>query len=152
MKGSPLVRALVTLGVLLLFGLPVRWVMRVGVAESGEHSERNGSERRADAADALAGRGDLLEVESTAEMKRLVVRHLGAELFRVEGGARSAVAKLPVPSGEGADLSVEVEWVSAGAAAVRVRRVPADGAAPVDRFVWGTGGGVVEEVVVFPEG
>jgi hypothetical protein len=30
MKGSPLIRALVTLGVLLLFGLPVRWVMRVG--------------------------------------------------------------------------------------------------------------------------
>ena len=47
---------------------------------------------------------------------------------------------------------MEVEWVGAGAAAVRVRRVPSDGAAPVDRFVWGMGGAVVEEVLVYPEG
>jgi hypothetical protein len=60
--------------------------------------------------------------------------------------------ELSVPSGEGVDLFVEVEWVGAGAAAVRVRRVPGDGAAPVDRFVWGMGGAVVEEVLVYPEG
>ena len=150
MKGSPLIRALVTLGVLLLFGLPVRWVMRVGVANSGEVRERERAEVRG-AGDSVA-KGERVEVDSTAEVKRLVLKHLGVELLRLEGGVRSGAAELPAASGEGVDLSVEVEWSVSGAAAVRVRRVPADGAAPVDRFVWGTGGGAVEDVLVFPEG
>jgi hypothetical protein len=93
-----------------------------------------------------------LEVESTAELKRLVLKHLGVELIRLEGGVRSGATQLSVSAGDGVDLSVEVEWAASGAAAVRVRRVPGDGAAPVDRFVWGTGGGVVEDVLVYPEG
>lgn len=152
MKGSPLIRALVTLGVLLLFGLPVRWVMRDGVADSGEGRERIRAEIRAAGGGDSVAKGERVEVDSTAEVKRLVLKHLGVELLRLEGGARGGVAKLPAASGEGVDLSVEVEWSAAGAAAVRVRRVPGDGAAPVDRFVWGTGEGVVEEVLVYPEG
>jgi hypothetical protein len=152
MKGSPLIRALVTLTVLLLFGIPVRWVMRAGAVDSSGGSGRERIESGVGGGERLAAASDRLQVDSTADLKRMVLKHAGAELLRLEGGVRTGSVELSVPSGEGADLSVEVEWVGAGAAAVRVRRVPGDGAAPVDRFVWGMGGAVVEEVLVYPEG
>ncbi len=152
MKGSPLIRAVATLVVLLLFGIPVRWVMRTGVADSGAEQKSERAEVSAGGGDRSVERGDRLEVESTAELKRLVLKHLGVELIRLEGGVRSGATQLSVSAGDGVDLSVEVEWAASGAAAVRVRRVPGDGAAPVDRFVWGTGGSVVEDVLVYPEG
>lgn len=157
MKGSPLLRALVTFGVLLLFGIPVRWVMRSGGAESGTalgsgDGGREGVAEVAVGGARAAGERDRLEVESTAELKRIVIRCLGVEILRVEGGARRGEANLPVASGEGMDLSVELEWAGEGVAAVRFRRVPRDGAAPVDRYVWGAQGGRVEDVVTFPEG
>jgi hypothetical protein len=152
MKGSPLIRALVTLIVLLLFGIPVRWVMSTGVANSGTEQKSERVEVATGGGARAVETGDRLEVESTAELKRLVLKHLGVELMRLEGGVRSGATQLSVSAGEGVDLSVEVEWATSGAAAVRVRRVPRDGAAPVDRFVWGTGGSVVEDVLIYPEG
>mgnify|MGYP006270154849 FL=1 len=152
MKGSPLIRAILTLGVLLLFGIPVRRVMRAGTEEGDPEPGRVGLAMRPEGAARSVAQADRLEVESTAEVKLVVVKHLGAEILRLEGGARSGGAVLAVTSGEGMDLMVEVEWRVKGVAAVRFRRVPGDGAASVDRFVWGNGDGPVEEVLAFPEG
>jgi len=139
MRGSPLLRAVIALVVLLGFA-PVIWhVTRAGAGTSGP------------ARPAVTEAGPKrvrLALSFTMPARRVAILHLGREVWAKSGpaGEEAAALELPWPK-EGVELAVKVEWPEGTPmAAMRMLLVTADGA-EYDRSVWGRGS--AEDVLVF---
>ncbi len=135
MLGSPLLRALLALAVLLLLLLPM-WSLT---------SARAPAEAAPAAADPASSAR--LELASSRSPFAFSVSHLGKVIWQGQSAGPS-VAKdlqLPLPK-EGVDLLLRVEWTGRELSAARLA-LTAEGRAPVERTVWGER--VAEDVVTF---
>jgi len=143
-RGSPLLRALLVLGVILALGWPLHRLTEhtaeVSVAQSG------GPAQPAKAAKAAALPVVLTFSRAAA---RVEVRHLGKVLWSKEkpGLKETAEWSLAFPK-EGVEFGVQVDWAGDEVpAALRVQLTTPDGE-ELDRTVWG--GGMFEAVIPFP--
>lgn len=139
MRGSPLLRAVIALVVLLGFA-PVIWhVTRVGADTSGPpvpEVVQAGPKRVK------------LTLSFTIPARRVAILHLGREVWAKSDPAGEEVATIELPwPKEGVELGVKVEWPEGTPmAAMRVLLVTADGT-EYDRSVWGRG--AAEDVLLF---
>jgi hypothetical protein len=140
MRGSPLLRALLAFGFILLLGWPL-WRLT--------HAPAGGVSMNAPAAVESAASEVRLELTFTTVPTKLRVRHLGKEIWNAEPTdlAVEQTMKLPFPA-EGVDLEFEAKF-SEGAplAAMRVRLTDPDGGEH-EKTAWGRG--EIDEVLTFP--
>jgi hypothetical protein len=144
MKGSPLERALVLLGVLLLLGWPLQVLTRHSedVVVNGPVSPLNSS----GSVEQKVATSVVLTFSKSA--KKAVLKHLGKEVWVAEAPAANVRVELSLPfPKEGIELGVDVEWEGEGEGALRLQLNLPDGSV-LERTVWGAGS--VETVVPFP--
>lgn len=138
MTGSPLVRALVALGVLLLLLVPLRSFTTARTKPAATAPSTT------PAAETLAH----LEIVSTKIPFTFAVSHLGKIVW--QGTAASSPAetdvKLPIPP-QGIDLSLTITWSAPGEAAAKLT-VTHGNNDPVERTVWGDG--TASDVLTYP--
>lgn len=142
MKGSPLVRALVLLGVLLLLSWPLSVLTR--------RSDEKAADAAAEVAQVPVVSRIPLVLTFSQAAARVEVSHLGKVVWSLEHPGRRAEAALEVPfPKEGIELSVAVQWEGQGdgEGALRLQLTGPDGT-EYDRSVWG--GKTTEAVVAFP--
>jgi hypothetical protein len=135
--GSPLVRALVALGVLLLLLVPLRSFTTARAKPAAA------APTATPAAETLAH----LEIVSTRTPFTFAVSHLGRIVW--QGAAASPAKtdiKLPIPP-QGIDLSLSITWDGPGEAAAKLI-VTHDDNDPVERTVWGEG--AASDVLTYP--
>lgn len=140
MKGSPLLRALVLLGVLLLLSWPLSVLTR------------RGDEKSLDAAAEIAAVPVVsripLVLTFSQTAARVEVSHLGKVVWSVDRPGRRAETALEVSfPKEGIELSVAVQWEGESEGALRLQLSGPDGT-EYDRSVWGAK--TLEAVVAFP--
>jgi len=136
--GSPLLRAFVALGVLLLLLVPLR-------------SFTTARAKQADAAPAAKPTPETLAhlaITSTKTPFTYTVAHLGKVVW--QGAAATSPAatdvKLPIPP-QGIDLTLSITWSEPGEAAARLS-LGHDDNDPVERTVWGDGS--ASDVLTYP--
>lgn len=138
MRGSPLLRALAALLVLLAAGLPLRWV----------------TEPRARATALSADAGSITQSEVKVRVtfshppQRFRVSHLGEVIWSesTPGAELDRQLKLQFPK-EGIELGVEASWSDSMPHAVRLQLSEPAGA-QYDRTLWGSA--EVDDVLTFP--
>ena len=140
MKGSPLTRALVLLGVIILLGWPLhRLTSQTGQPSSQEAAAAVAPETAAAIPVVLTFSRPALKVE---------VRHLEKVVWARTTPALSERVELSIPfPKEGVELGVTVEWEGESIGALRMQLSPPEGS-ELERSVWGSGS--VETVVSFP--
>jgi hypothetical protein len=137
--GSPLLRAFVALGVLLLMLVPMR-----------SFTSARARQAVPAAPSATPAKGTLarLEIVSTKAPFTYSVSHLGKVVWQGKAVASPAATdlELPIPP-EGIDLSLTITWNEPGEAAAKLS-VSHDENDPVPRTVWGDGS--ASDVLTFP--
>lgn len=138
MRGSPLLRALIAFGVILLLGWPLARMTRAPAVAA-----------QAPAADANAAKEVHLALTFTVLPASVRVRHLGKEIWSAQPAEPEIERTLALPfPQEGVDLEFEAKFPdSAPLAAMRVRLTDPDGAEH-ERTCWGRG--EIDEVLTFP--
>ncbi len=140
MKGSPLVRSLVLLGVLLFLSWPLSVLTRRGDEQAA------GAAAEAAPEPLVASLPLVLTFSQTA--LQVEVSHLGKVVWKRERPERRVEAALEIPfPQEGVELAVAVQWEGEVEAALRLQLTGPDGA-DYDRSVWGVK--TTEAVVSFP--
>ncbi len=141
MKGSPLVRAVVLLGVIIALGWPLHWLTRQGSPVAVNESLPSGS--LADPLVALP-----VDLMFSKPALRLELSHLGKIIWAKDAPSvhEEIELKLPIPK-EGVELVANVQWPGQEWAALRVKAT-LPGASELERTVWGAGS--VEAVVPLP--
>jgi hypothetical protein len=138
MRGSPLLRALLAFGVILLLGLPLARMTRAPAVSASVA-----------AAKVEPAREIGLALAFSALPKAVSVRHLGREVWTAQptGAEIEQTLALPFPK-EGVDLEFAVTFPDdAPLAAMRVRLTDPEGNEH-ERTCWGKG--TIEEVLTFP--
>lgn len=138
MTGSPLVRALVALGVLLLLLVPLRSFTTARAKPAVVAPSAT------PAAETLAH----LEIVSTKTPFTYAVSHLGKIVWQGTAAASPVETdvRLSIPP-QGIDLSLSVTWNESGEAAAKLV-VTHDNNDPVERTVWGDGS--ASDVLTYP--
>jgi hypothetical protein len=136
--GSPLVRALVALGVLLLLLVPLRSFTTARAKPAVVAPSAT------PAAETLAH----LEIVSTKTPFTYAVSHLGKIVWQGTAAASPVETdvRLSIPP-QGIDLSLSVTWNESGEAAAKLV-VTHDNNDPVERTVWGDGS--ASDVLTYP--
>jgi hypothetical protein len=136
--GSPLVRALVALGVLLLLLVPLRSFTTARTKPAVVAPSAT------PAAETLAH----LEIVSTKTPFTYAVSHLGKIVWQGTAAASPVETdvRLSIPP-QGIDLSLSVTWNEPGEAAAKLI-VTHDNNDPVERTVWGDGS--ASDVLTYP--
>ncbi|MGH8046136.1 MAG: hypothetical protein ACREKL_02725 [Chthoniobacterales bacterium] len=127
MLGSPLVRAIVAVAVLLLLLVPLRsFTAQRDPAKTGAHPE-------------AAEKPAHLEITSTKSPFHFSVSHLGKTIWQgdCEGATATTDMPLQIPK-EGIELAVQINWQGTGTAAAKLS-VSLDDNEPIERTVWGDG-------------
>jgi hypothetical protein len=139
MTGSPLLRALVALGILLLLIVPMR-----SFTSARARQAVPAAPSATPAKETLAH----LEIVSTKAPFTYAVSHLGKVVWQGTSAASPAAAdvKLPIPS-QGIDLSLSVTWSEPGEAAAKLS-VTHDDNDPAERTIWGDGS--ASDVLTYP--
>ena len=143
MRGSPLLRALLTLAALVLVAWPVWRITQASAPSSLENS--------APAASPPAAAKPRLQLEFLpAPPLDFDVKYLGQTIWR--GGGRLAEDSPPlemkVPA-EGVDLQITARWpAEIKSAAIRVRLVTPDGNT-IERQAWTRDNSALDEVLTF---
>ena len=137
MLGSPLIRALAALAVLLLLVLPLRSFTSMRLPEALPPVATP-------VADATAH----LEIVSTKFPFAFSVKHLGKVVWQGNSAGASAETdvRLPIPE-EGVELALSVTWTGAETGAARLG-LSHDDRDPIERTVWGNG--QASDVLTFP--
>lgn len=140
MKGSPLTRALILLGVMLFSAWPLYVLTeRAGQAVVVDVPEKSAAE--------AAVLGTFLLTFSKPAL-RVELRHLGKVVWSREGPGIKETGELNVAfPKEGVELGVRVEWLGVEEGALRLQATSPAGVG-MDRSVWGAG--LVDEIVSFP--
>jgi hypothetical protein len=135
--GSPLLRAFVALGVLLLMLVPMR-------SFTSARARQAAAPAAAPAKETLAH----LEIVSTKAPFTYAVAHLGKVVWQGKAAASPVATdlKLPIPP-EGIDLSLTITWNEPGEAAAKLS-VSHEDNDPVERTVWGDGS--ASDVLTYP--
>lgn len=140
MRGSPLLRALLAFGVILLLGLPLARMTRPAAVSAPAPA----------APTAEAAREMAIEFTFTTLPTEVAISHLGATVWsaaEVKEAGLTASITIPFPK-EGVDLGVRARFPeSAPLAAMRVRLTDPDGGEH-ERTCWGKG--EIDEVLTFP--
>jgi hypothetical protein len=137
MRGSPLLRALLAFGVILLLGLPLRRLTHTAAVTAAPAAAPSEAEKEVQ-----------LRLTFTTVPTAVSVRHLGREILRPAPAAEiEATVKIPFPS-EGVDLEFAAKFPDdAPLAALRVRLADPEGGEH-EKTCWGRG--EIEEVLTFP--
>lgn len=140
MRGSPLLRALLAFGIILLLGLPISRLTRKATAETAP---------TAPAPKASEPREITIAVTFISLPTRLRVRHLGKEIWATEPTSPEVEQKVSIPfPAEGVDLEFEAKFPEgAPFTAMRIRLTDPDGDEH-ERSCWGQG--EIDEVLTFP--
>ncbi len=136
MRGSPLIRALAALLLMLSLAFPLHRLLRAEATTA------------APVAKVEAPKALHLQVDFTTAPKSFRVLSLGKELWR-EGAPQLEVSRevtLAFPP-DGVDLQFECNWPEEVRAAARVRLTAPDGAEH-EKVIWGQG--ATTEVLTFP--
>ena len=140
MKGSPLTRALVLLGLMLALA----WPLYVLTERAGEAVVVSVPEKSAAEASVFGP----FQMTFSKPAARVELRHLGKVVWTREAPGLKEAGDLNIPfPKEGVELGVHVEWVGAGEGALRLQGTSPTGVG-MDRSVWGAG--LVDEIVSFP--
>ncbi len=142
MRGSPLLRALLAFGLILLCALPLARLTTARAVRSEPTTPAEG-------AGSAAIREIQLKLTFTALPSAVRVRHLGRDIWSAKPTAAEIeqTVKIPFPK-EGVDLEFEAKFPDgAPLAAMRVQLTDPDGGEH-ERTCWGTG--EIDEVLTFP--
>ncbi len=136
MRGSPLLRALAALLIMLSLAVPLRRMLRADQVAPIAAPEAEAAEKVR------------LQIDFTAPPSELRVLTLGQELWRARlpGDQVSRELALAFPE-EGIDLQFECNWPNDLRAAARVRLTDPQGAAH-EKVIWGQG--PTTAVLTFP--
>jgi hypothetical protein len=143
-RGSPFLRSLCAVCVLLLAAVPL-WRLTHRKAAANVAPRAVGTDAHAATADVPVQ----MRIEFTSPPRTLRVVHLARELWVIENPPAlvEQTVRLPWPP-EGIDLRVQIEWPNnAPLAAARVVVLAPD-RAEFERSIWGRG--PVDEVLTFP--
>ncbi len=145
MRGSPLLRAVLTLAALLLMAWPVWQVTRAKAPVAAPAPPEAG--------ETASAKVRLRLSFLPAPPLEWSVRHLGRVVWSGGPGAAEAESPelaIPLPE-EGADLQLTARWPTGTASAVaRLRLVRPDGA-PLDRSAWADERGALDQVLTFQD-
>jgi len=143
MKGTPLLRAIVLLAVLLLLAWPLSRVTRPAVAEEP-------SDREAPVAEAPTAPPKKLSLtlSFSRSAERIELRHLGAVVWEKDRPGLKETLDLSIPfPQEGVELAVTVQWLGTDLSALRLQMATPDGT-ELERSAWGNE--TMEAVISFP--
>jgi hypothetical protein len=143
MKGSPPLRALLTLGVLLALAWPLFRITQP--ASAGEHplGEAAAAEKSAATVANIP-----LVLNFTRGAERIELRHLGEVVWSKDNPAAREALELNIPfPPEGIELGVQVQWTPGALSALRLQLTTPEGK-ELERSVWGEE--ATETIVSFP--
>ncbi len=143
MKGSPPLRAFLTLAVLLALAWPLFRITQP--ASAGEHppSEASPNEKPAVTVTKIP-----LVLNFTRGAERIELRHLGEVVWSKDRPAAREALDLSVPfPPEGIELGVQVQWTPGALSALRLQLTTPEGK-ELERSVWGEE--ATDTIVSFP--
>lgn len=158
MRGSPLMRALGVLCVLLALGWGLRAVTHPHGGEGSapnnptqSDTENFGQSTLTRSAGESAPPQNIpvsVQVTFSAPARKAELRHLGKVVWSADAppAMQKLALQIPFPS-EGIELAVRVEWAGGGWNAMRVQLTTPDGT-ELDRTAWGEA--VLETILPFP--